>query len=453
MAQTLAKITCPNCKQPFSAPLEQVLDVQLDPMAKSRLISGQVNLVVCPHCGAAGALGLPFIYHDGSKELALVFMPMNAGRNDMERQQLIGSLSRAVMNQLPPEQRKGYLLNPQVFFSYESLVTRVLEADGITREMIEAQRAKLELLKQLLEAPSFEARTALIREKEEMFDEEFFQLLYANLSEAEAMGREDLVQRMLEVRSLLFEQTALGSRMMRRAEALRALQQEPSREKLLELLLNSDDPDTRAALIVLGQPLVDYLFFQAITQQIEQSTSKEEQQRLESLRQEVLNIRDEMRAAAQQMVDSRLALLRDLLTTEKPELLIRRHLTELDDLFFNVLGTEIEQAERAGDAQTVSRLREIWQLAIGIMQQQVPPELRLLTRVLEAQDIEEIRALLEANHRLISQPFLELLEQAEQDLSRQGQDDLARRMAAARAEAAKMLGAPGEGETEGLLRA
>lgn len=453
MAQTLAKITCPNCKQPFSAPLEQVLDVQLDPMAKSRLISGQVNLVVCPHCGAAGALGLPFIYHDSSKELALVFMPMNAGRNDMERQQLIGSLSRAVMNQLPPEQRKGYLLNPQVFFSYESLVTRVLEADGITREMIEAQRAKLELLKQLLEAPSFEARTALIREKEEMFDEEFFQLLYANLSEAEAMGREDLVQRMLEVRSLLFEQTALGSRMMRRAEALRALQQEPSREKLLELLLNSDDPDTRAALIVLGQPLVDYLFFQAITQQIEQSTSKEEQQRLESLRQEVLEVRDEMKAAAQQMVDSRLALLRDLLTMEKPELLIRRHLTELDDLFFDVLGAEIEQAERAGDAQTVSRLREIWQLTIGIMQQQVPPELRLLTRVLEAKDIEEIRALLEANRRLISQPFLELLEQAEQDLSRQGQDGLARRMAAARAEAAKMLGAPGEGETEGLLRA
>jgi len=442
MAQTLARITCPNCNQPFATPVEQVLDVELDPTIKARLLSGQVNLVVCPHCGTAGAVNLPFIYHDSAKELALVFLPMEIGQNDLERQQLIGSLSRAVMNQLPPEQRKGYLLNPQVFFTYESLINQVLEADGITPEMIEAQKARADLLKRLLAASTTEERIALIRENEAMLDDEFFRLLHANLGQAEAMGQQDLLQRMLEVRVLLFEQTAAGRRLATRAEALQALQSEPTREKLLELLISNEDPDTRAALIVFGQPLVDYPFFQAITRRIETTADEAEQKRLKGLRQEVLDIRQKMQEQAQQIVEARAALLRDLLTTEKPALLARRHLAELDDLFFNVLAAEMEQAQQKKDFKAASRLQEIWQLTMGLIQEQVPPELILLTRVLEAEDIEEIRQTLEANRQLVSEPFLQLLERVEQELNEQGEAGQVKRIEAALAMARTMVRSP-----------
>lgn len=442
MAQTLARITCPNCNQPFATPVEQVLDVELDPTIKARLLSGQVNLVVCPHCGTAGAVNLPFIYHDSAKELALVFLPMEIGQNDLERQQLIGSLSRAVMNQLPPEQRKGYLLNPQVFFTYESLINQVLEADGITPEMIKAQKARADLLKRLLAASTTEERIALIRENEAMLDDEFFRLLHANLGQAEAMGQQDLLQRMLEVRVLLFEQTAAGRRLATRAEALQALQSEPTREKLLELLISNEDPDTRAALIVFGQPLVDYPFFQAITRRIETTADEAEQKRLKGLRQEVLDIRQKMQEQAQQIVEARAALLRDLLTTEKPALLARRHLAELDDLFFNVLAAEMEQAQQKKDFKAASRLQEIWQLTMGLIQEQVPPELILLTRVLEAEDIEEIRQTLEANRQLVSEPFLQLLERVEQELNEQGEAGQVKRIEAALAMARTMVRSP-----------
>ena len=449
MAQTLARITCPNCQQPFTAPLEQILDVDLDPTAKSRLLSGQVNMVVCPHCGAAGTVNMPFMYHDASKELALVFMPMEAGRTDLERQQFIGTLSQAVMRQLPPEQRKGYLLNPQVFFSYENLVNRVLEAEGITQEMIEAQKAKVDLLRQLLEAPSLEERTKLIRENALLLDEEFFSLLHANLDQAEAMGRQDLVQRFLEVRTLLFEQTPLGRRLAARAEALRALQGEPTREKLLELLIESDDPDTRATLVTFGQPLVDYLFFQNLTQRIEATEDEAERKRLEELREEVLQIRREMREQARQVVESRAALIRDLLKSEKPELLARRRLADLDELFFSVLATEIEQAQRAGETEAVSRLQEIWQLTMGLIQEQVPPELMLLTRVLEAQNEEEVRKILEANQGLVGEPFLQLLEQVGQQLKEQGNEEAAQRAAAALSIARTMVQGPPDKDKKG----
>jgi hypothetical protein len=45
-----------------------------------------------------------------------------------------------VVNGLPTEKRKGYLFQPQTMFTYQTLIDKVLEADGITKEMIEAQQ-------------------------------------------------------------------------------------------------------------------------------------------------------------------------------------------------------------------------------------------------------------------------------------------------------------------------
>lgn len=228
MAQRLmARVTCPNCRQTFGMPLEQILDVEMDPSAKPRLLAGQVNQAVCPSCGFASILEVPFIYHDPHKELALVYMPMAAGRTDMERQQAIGALSRAVMSTLPQEQRKSYLINPQVFLSYESLVNRVLEADGITPEMIQAQRDRADLLKRLLAASTTEERMAIIQENEAMLDESFFRILSLNLEQADAMGLTDAFQRLMEVRALLLEQTTVGRKLAARSRALQALQAEP----------------------------------------------------------------------------------------------------------------------------------------------------------------------------------------------------------------------------------
>jgi hypothetical protein len=131
--QTLTTVTCPNCHNAFQAPIQQIIDAQADPEAKSRLLSGRVNFVVCPHCGFQGALNLPFLYHDADLELALIYMPMELGKTDVERQKAIGDLTQRVMRQLPPEQRKGYLLTPRTFLSQQTLVDALLEKDEDAR--------------------------------------------------------------------------------------------------------------------------------------------------------------------------------------------------------------------------------------------------------------------------------------------------------------------------------
>jgi hypothetical protein len=430
MAQSMTRINCPSCGQAFAAPLEQILDVQLDPSAKARVLAGQVNVVICPQCGAGGMINSPFLYHDPVRELALVLMPMEAGRTDLERQQIIGTLSRAVMNQLPSEQRKSYLLNPEVFLTHESLLNRLLEAEGVTPEMVEAQEARAELLRKLMDA-SAEERVGIIEENTELFDEEFFQILQINSSRAESVGQEELLTRIGELQQQLFETTKVGRALASRSEAVKALQEEPTREKLIELLAESQDEVTREVLIAISQPLLDYAFFQSLTQRIEKTKDAAAKKALEALRAEVMDVREQMQEQARLVVEDRANLLRDLMLTEQPELLLRRHLAEIDELFFGILSSEIEQAKSAGNAEAVERLEAVRKLTLDIMRSMIPPEMLLLSQLMEAEDAEAARKLLEANARIVTPPLAQMLRQVEQDMREQDRPEVAERAARA----------------------
>src|SRR6185369_10525983 len=145
------QITCPNCRQPFSAILEQIIDVSRDPQAKARLLAGRTNVVTCPNCGYQTMVSTPLVYHDATKELLLIYVPMELNLPRQEQERLIGSMSNAIMSSLPQDQRKGYLLTPKMMLSLQGMIEIILEADGITKDVIEAQRAKMRLVETFLQ--------------------------------------------------------------------------------------------------------------------------------------------------------------------------------------------------------------------------------------------------------------------------------------------------------------
>lgn len=421
----VARITCPNCQNQFQVPVEQILDVQADPDAKARLLNGLVNLAVCPNCRMGGSLNLPFLYHDSNKELALVYMPMEAGRDDLQRQQAIGKLTGAVMNSLPPEQRKGYLLQPQVFFTQESLINKVLEADGITQEMLAEQRAKTDLLRRMLEASSDEALETIIKENDAAIDSEFFLVLAANLELAQAMRQVESLQRLLAVRHKLLELSSEGKAVRARSETLEAFRAEPTREKLLDLLIQTDDARTREVLIALGQPLLDYPFFQAFTARIEATLDKDKKKRLEELRSEVLAVRDRLEEATRALFEERAALLRDLLLSEDPEKLARRRFEELDQAFLSVLSINLKDAQAAGDQPAMESLQKIWNLVMGLMEETLPPELRLFNRLMSTEDEAQIEKMLQENRDLVNARLIQFMEQTEAHMREEGSTEAA----------------------------
>src|SRR6185369_6384078 len=143
-------VTCPNCRMPVPATLEQLVDVGQDPTAKERFLSGRLNQIQCTNCGYKGQVSGPLLYHDPNKELLLSFVPMDLGLPQAEQEKLLGRLMNEVINKLPPEKRKGYLLNPKQAFTLQGMVERVLEGDGVTKEMLDSQRAKVQLLQSLV---------------------------------------------------------------------------------------------------------------------------------------------------------------------------------------------------------------------------------------------------------------------------------------------------------------
>jgi hypothetical protein len=406
----VARITCPNCQNQFQMPIERIVDVRANPAAKARVLNGLVNVAACPHCGTAGPLDMPFMYHDPDKELALIYMPMRPGQDNLQRQQAIGEFTRGVMDSLPAEERKAYLFQPQEFLTLQNMIEKLLEEEGITPEMIEAQRAKVALLGQMAEAESDEALQALIEENEDSIDAEFFQLLSVNLEVAQAGGRGPDLGKLVALQDKLFEATGTGQAIKARSEAVEALREDPTTEKLLDLLVGAADEETREVLVVFGRPLLDYAFFQGLTARIEAAAGKEKE-RLTGIRKEVLETRDRLDAEGRAVLEERAALVRDLMVSSNPENLARRRMAELDRAFLNVLAAQLGEAQEAGDEDAVKALQRIWDLVLRLTEETMPPHLRLLNRLMAADDEETIDKLLEGNRPLVTDTFAEVLEE------------------------------------------
>ena len=430
MAQVLAaRVTCPTCGNQYQAHVEQILDVREDPSAKIRVLNRVVNAVVCPHCKARGALSMPFLYHDPDKELALVYMPMEAGHDNLQRQRAIGRFTSAAMGRLPPEERKAYLLQPQVFLTLDNLVNKVLEADGVTPEMIEEQKAKAALLERMLGASSDEVLEAIIRENDASIDVDLFRLLAMNLEIAEAGADTIGAQRLRALRGRLLEVSSEGKTVQARGKALEALQAAPTRQNLLDLLSQASNEETRRMLVTLGRRLLDYRFFQNLTSQIDRSSNEREQERLTELRREILAIRDQLDEEARALYEARSELLRDLLLSDDPERLARRRFWELDGAFLDVLRTNLEQARTADQAEAVDALLAISGLVAQLAEESSPPELRLLDHLMGAEDDADIEQILEANRDLVTERMVQVIETAEIDLREGGESEAAERMA------------------------
>jgi hypothetical protein len=413
--------------------LQQIIDARADPEAKSRLLSGQLNAVVCPHCGFRGALNSPFLYHDAELELALVYMPLDLGTTDADRQRAIGDLTNRLMQQLPPEERKGYLLQPRTHLSVESLIEALLEADEETRELVEMQRRKIELLEELqkLDPEDSLAMAEFIGANDEEIDEPFLQLMDVVISIAESQGEPGESNRLEQLRTSLMDKSTTGRRLKAQQAAVEALTADPTRETLIEQLVANDDRAVREALITVGRQLLDYAFFQTLTARIDAvktagDSQKEEQ--LVALRKEVQEIRDHVDTMAMAMLDARATLLRDLMLAEDPQEMMVRHVLEIDDAFLGVLATNIQQAEAEGRQDLAQQLRQIGDMAIQVLTQFSPPEIQLINRIASAETDEQVRQLLEGERERVDQEFLQLVERAVNDLEQTERKESAERL-------------------------
>ncbi|MGA9399091.1 MAG: CpXC domain-containing protein, partial [Anaerolineaceae bacterium] len=180
-----------------------------DSTVKQKLLSGAFNLIQCPNCGYNGSLSSPIVYHDPEKELLLTFFPPELGLPANEQEKLIGPLIKQVTDRLPAERRKAYLLTPKMMFTMQGLIETVLEADGITREMIQEQQRQIKLLQQLM-ATSEEKRLEIVKAEESLINEQFFLILNRLIDSSLANGDETSAKQLTELQQNLFQISETG---------------------------------------------------------------------------------------------------------------------------------------------------------------------------------------------------------------------------------------------------
>ena len=407
------RINCPNCRQPIMADIQQLFDAGEDPANKTKLLSGMLNYIQCPNCRYQGNLASPIVYHDPEKELLLTFVPPEIGLPRDEQERLIGSLINQVVNRLAPEQRKGYLLRPQAHLSIQGLVERVLEADGITREMIQGQQQRLNVLQRLATASDDSVRMEILKQEGALVDADLFSIL-ARLIEAASVSRDqESANQLAAVQGLLLENTEFGRQIKQQTqevqEAIKSLQatgKELTREKLLDLVIQAPNDIRLSTLVSLARPGFDYAFFQLLSERIERSSDEEKGSLLE-LREKLLDLTQQIDAQLEARALQTRQLLSKILEAGDVSKAIQENLDQVDELFVQILNERLEASRKAGNLEEISKLQQIYEVIQSASAP--PPEIQFIEQLLDAPDDDSRQQLLNENNDRITDNFLQIL--------------------------------------------
>ena len=421
------QINCPNCRQPIMADVTQLFDVGQDPELKSQLLSGMANFVQCQVCGYQGALATPVVYHDPDKELLLTYVPAEIGLPRDEQERLIGGMINQVVNRLPAEKRKGYLLTPQAHLTMQGLIERILEADGITKEMIKAQQDKLDFLQKLSTTQDENARISLIQENETLIDADLFSIMGRLIETAASTGDQESAQQLEAIQNLLIENSDYGQEIQQQSaevraaiESLQAAGQDLSREKLLELIIEAPNDIRLSALVSLARPGIDYTFYQLLTDRIDGSEG-EEQEKLSVLRDKLLELTQQLDEQVEMRAKQAYALLEQILQADDVMQAIQANAAQIDEFFVQAVQEELEKARKSGDLEKSAKLNQIDETLREAMTQ--PAEVEFIQELLEAPDDESRNQLLDDNPDKITPELFQMLSGLMNQVAESGQDE------------------------------
>ena len=412
MAKTT--ISCPQCKQPVTADITRLFDVSQDPEAKQILLSGAYNLIQCPHCGYRGQAPVPIVYHDPDNELLLTFFPPELSVPVNQQEQMIGPMINKVMESLPMEKRKAYLFKPETMLTRQRLVERILEEDGITPEMLEAQQKRLNFL-QRLASTSPDTRAEVIKQEEELVDEQLLMILGRLIQSAAAAGEEESTQVLAGLQQDILENTEYGREVLSQAqeqqaamEALESASKEGlTRDKLLDLIIDAANSEIRlATLVSMARGGLDYAFFQLLSERI-QRASGEEQAKLTELRENLLEMTNEIDKAIKEQKELAGQLLDEIIEREDIEEATMEALPSINEIFLDVLRSRIQKARKEEDQDRLAKLQKV----AGTIQKISAPgaNIELIEQLIQAEDEQAVNAILNENADEITDEFMQFL--------------------------------------------
>ncbi len=442
-------IQCIQCRQPLRANVQGLIDAAENPQAKIALLSGNVNTTLCPNCGAPNTVLTPLLYHDGSKDMLISYVPMELGLSKDAQEKAIGELMRELTTNLPQGTFKAYMLQPKQALTMQGLIEQVLQGDGVTPEMMQSQRDRVKLVETFIQA-SDETLPELVKQHDAKIDAQFIQTMTLVIQQLLGEGRQQVAEQLAYVQSRIVELSTFGQQLAQQAqaqeatiaevaEAVNALGEGAQRSDFLKLAIQYvGEPERLEALVGLVRPVFDYTFFQDMTAYIGQSPAAERDQ-LEELREALLDLTAQVDQQAQSALQESMTLLRALMSSPNPDELIQANLPMIDNTFMQVLAANIQEFTRRGDVNATAKLKAIYERVVAALQANLPPELQFVNAVLNAPTDDEARQLIAQNANQFGPSLVSALDVVEEQIAGQPNPTLTERFALLRREVESVI--------------
>jgi hypothetical protein len=329
-----------------------------------------------------------------------------------EQERLIGPLIKQVTDRLPPERRKAYLLKPVANLTYESMIQTILEKDGITPEMLKEQQERVQLVERLLQASAKDVRSEIIKQNTNLFDEQFFALFSRLAQSAAGSGQEPIARAMVDLQNQLLEETEFGrglkesvGELEAATKALQEVGQGLTREKLLDIVLQSSSDARIRAYVSIARGGMDYQFFQVLSERIDKA-SGDEKARLESIREKLLKFTNEADKQLEARYKQAQDFIESLLAQDDVVKAVRDNLNGFSQDAVDVVNQLLRQASEKNDYTRMGKLQKMVEV---LREVSTPPEVGFIEQLLDAPDDATMSQMLDANKDLLNDQFMEAL--------------------------------------------
>ncbi len=444
------RIQCSACRQQFPAAVQNFIDTEVYPQGKALLLAGRLNAFRCPQCGTVNNVVVPILYHDPSRELLITLVPMELNITKDQQEQLIGNMLNELTRRISKDNFKGYMFQPRRAITMQGLIEQVLEADGVTREMMDAQRQRADLAQRFVQA-SHEEIATLIQEHDAEIDTQFIQMLTVMAQRMLEDGQEQAAQHIIHVQAQIVENSSFGQQLQQQQAAqeaaiqavsadLETLGEAPQRSDFADLVIHYTDEDEKLqALVGLVRPVFDYLFFQEFTTRISQAPAAE-RDKLENVRNRLLELTTLIDQQQQAILQEAAGLLQEMLTTPDLDAMIAENLPYIDNMFMSVLTANIQEAQRRQDLNASARLKQIYDRVVEALRSQMQPELRFINDLIGAPDEDTVRKMVAEHANEHGDVLFDVIDAVEQIIASQGGAEARGRLNFIREEIGQMLG-------------
>ncbi len=426
--------SCSSCGQPFTAQIRTMINAQDDPQGKALLLTGRLNTEMCPNCGTPNAVAASLLYHDPEKELLIAHVPMELSLNKDQQEQVIGNM----MNALPKENFKAYMFSPKRALTMQNLIEQVLEADGVTREMMDQQKERVQLVQQFVGAAEDQLE-AMVKAHDAEIDEQFFQTMAMFTQRVMEDGRMDIAQRTAHIQDRIVQLSSAGKKLLEEQETqtriiqevgarLEALGEDATHEDFLNMAIEyAEENQHLQALVGLARPAFDYEWLQTLSVKIGEAPAPD-RDKLTAMRDKVVELTQAIDQQSQAAMQQAANFLQALVNHPEPQSIIQANPHMIDDTLVAVIGANIQHAEQNNDTASAEKLKAIYNMIMSVMQSSMQPELVFVNELLSAKDEHEAKKMISARAEEFGTDLLEVMDAVNRVLVEQGQHDLQSRL-------------------------